>query len=77
MKYNNVMMTLLIFHNRPVIAVIDVKVVKVNNQQRQLVARDVTLSLGPLDCTIVISGDVEWENIQSELLQYGDIVFVR
>ena len=59
------------------VAVIDIKVVKVNDQQRQLVAKDVTLSLGPLDCTIIISGDVEWENIQSQLLQYGDIVFVR
>lgn len=59
------------------IAVIDVNVVKVNNQKRQLVGEDVILSLGPPDCTIIISGDVEWENIQSELLQCGDIVFVR
>lgn len=51
--------------------------IKVDSQRRQLVARDVILSQGPPDCTVVVSGDVEWETIQSELLQYGDIVFVR
>ena len=64
-------------HIRPVIAVIDVEVVKVNTQKQHLVARDVILSLGPPDGTIIISGDIEWENIQTELLQCGDIVFVR
>lgn len=64
-------------HYRPVIAVIDVEIVKVNSQRQHLIARDVTLSLGPPDCTIVISGNVELENIQSELLQYGEIIFVR
>lgn len=56
---------------------IDVEVTKVDSQKRHLVARDVTLSLGPPDCTIVILGNVELENIQSELLQCGEIVFVR
>lgn len=64
-------------YTRPVIAVIDVEVVKVNAQKQHLVARDVTLSLGPPDCTIIISGINKWENIQTELLQCGDIVFVR
>ena len=64
-------------YTRPVIAVIDVKVVKVNSQKQHLVARDVILSLGPPDGTIIISGNIEWENIQTELLQCGDIVFVR
>ena len=56
---------------------IDVEVTKVDSQKRHLVARDVTLSLGPPDCTIVILGNVELENIRSELLQCGEIVFVR
>ena len=64
-------------YTRPVIAVIDVEVVRVNTQKQHVVARDVTLSLGPPDGTIVISGNTEWENIQTELLQCGDIVFVR
>lgn len=64
-------------HCRPVIAVIDTEVVKVNHHKRQLVTRDVFLSLGPPDCTIVILGNVEWEDIQSALLEFGDIVFVR
>ena len=56
---------------------IDIEVVKVNNHKRQLVTRDVYLSLGPPDCTIVILGNVELADIQSELLQFGEIVFVR
>lgn len=56
---------------------IDIEANKVNNHKRQLVARDVILSLGPPDCTIMILGNVELDDIQSELLQYGEIVFVR
>lgn len=59
------------------IAIIDVEVLQVKPDQRDIVARDVTLSLGPPDCTVVISGGVDWEIIQSELIQCGDIIFVR
>jgi len=54
-----------------------VEVLQVKPDHREVVARDVTLSLGPPDCTVVISGGVDWENIQSDLIECGDIIFVR
>jgi len=54
-----------------------VEVLKVKPDHREIVSRDVTLSVGPPDCTVVISGGVDWENIQSELIECGDIIFVR
>ena len=68
--------------NRPVVALLEVDVYRVDPKQRATVMKEVILSLGPPDPTIVISEREEGVSVPvpqllDALRPYGQVVLVR
>ena len=71
-----------IYHNRPVVALIEVEIYRVNTKQLKQVKEEVALALGPLDPTIVVCEREEGAVLDIPLLlnflkPIGEVVLVR
>lgn len=78
--------------HRPVIAIMDIEIAKIDQERRQMVFHDVIKDLGPPDATIVVTygidsqaddddDDVNYDNLTEPLLQelsqIGEVTIVR
>ena len=69
--------------HRPVLALLEVDIYKVDSVKRARVRDEVTLALGPLDPTVVIQewedggGEVSITHLLDTLKVYGEVVLVR
>lgn len=68
--------------HRPVLALIEVDIYQVDPARRSQVRDEVTLSLGPLDPTVVIQeieegGEISVPHLLDALRTYGEVVLVR
>ena len=72
-----------LFLHRPVFALLEIDVVKVDEKKRNEVREKVMKELGPSDRTVVVTvndderNSIDVNELLASLQQYGDIVLVR